>query len=66
MDAPPVGMRVGTSILALQKLHKMLLVPHKPVFPSPGDDARFARLGADGASNWDQTTILWGAGSSAC
>ena len=35
MDAAPIGMRVGTSILALQQLHKMLLVPQKPVFPGP-------------------------------
>ena len=51
MDAPPVGMHVGTSILALRKLHKMLLVPQKPVFPDPGNDSRFARLPADGAPN---------------
>ena len=51
MDAPPVGMRVGTSILVLQQLHKMLLVPQKPVFPGPGHDARFARLRQDGATN---------------
>ena len=51
MDAPPVGMRVGTSISALQKLHKMLLVPQKPLFPGPGHDARFARLRQDGAPN---------------
>ena len=51
MAAPPVGMRGGTSILALQKLHKMLLAPQKPVFPGPGHDARFARLRQDGAPN---------------
>ena len=51
MNAPPVGMRVGTSISALRKLHKMLLVPQKPLFPGPGHDARFARLRQDGAPN---------------